>query len=67
VFLAIFGTVVTVVSVGYAIYSDIKRRSERDWIHMALVNLKPGIEEENRNEVITAINNMLEGLKAPRY
>jgi hypothetical protein len=34
---------------------------------MALVNLKPGIQGENRNEVITAINNILEGLKPPKY
>jgi len=67
VFLTIFGTVVTVVSLCYALYSDIHRKVERDWIHMALVNLKPGIQGENRNEIVTAINNMLEVLKPPKY
>ena len=62
----ILGTAVTVISLGYAIYSDIKRRSEREWIHMALVNLKPSIQGPNQGAVIVAINNMLEFLKPPK-
>jgi Flp pilus assembly protein protease CpaA len=62
----ILATAVTVISLGYAIYSDIKRRSVREWIHMALVNLKPSIQGPNQGAVILAINNMLEFLKPPQ-
>ena len=35
------GLTVGIIGVGYGIWSDIKRRSDREWIHVALVNLKP--------------------------
>jgi hypothetical protein len=33
---------------------------------MSLVNLKPSIQGSNKNDVIAAINNMLEFLKPPK-
>jgi hypothetical protein len=62
----IFGTAVTVVGVLYGLYSDWRRRSERDWVHAALVLLKPSIQGPNQGAVIIAINNMLEFLKPPK-
>jgi hypothetical protein len=61
-----FGHGVTVLSLGYAVYSDWRRRSERDWVHAALVLLKPSIQGPNQGAVIIAINNMLEFLKPPK-
>jgi hypothetical protein len=62
----IVGTAVTVLGFLYGLYQDYRRRSEREWIHMALVNLKPSIQGPNQGAVIVAINNMLEFLKPPR-
>lgn len=60
------GLVVGIIGVGYGVWSDLKRRSDRKWVHMGLANLKPGIQGDNRNEVITAIDNMMEFLKPPK-
>ena len=57
--------IVGFVSFVYAVISDEKRRSQRHWVHMSLVNLKPSIQGPNKDEVIKAINNMLEFLKPP--
>jgi hypothetical protein len=59
------GLVVAILGVVYAFWSDRKRKSERKWVHLALVNLKPAIQGSNKNEVIDAINDMLEFLKPP--
>jgi hypothetical protein len=50
----------------FGIWSEWKRKSERESVHAALVNLKPLIRGENRADVIAAINNTLEFLKAPK-
>jgi hypothetical protein len=47
-------------------WSDAKRRAVERWVHMALVNLKPGIQGENRLEMLASINNMLEFLQSPK-
>jgi hypothetical protein len=52
--------IVGLIGVGYGIWSDLKRRSDRDWIHMSLVNLKASVENPAS---VAAINNMLEFLK----
>ena len=57
------GLTVGIIGVGYGIWSDIKRRSDREWIHVALVNLKPSIDGPKASETIASINNMLEFLK----
>jgi len=64
--LTIFATAVTVVGFLYGLYSDWRRRTEREWIHAALVLLKPSIQGPNQAAVIAAINNMLEFLKPPK-
>jgi hypothetical protein len=50
---------------GFGLWSEVKRKGEREWVQMALVNLKPSIQGSNRPQVIAAINNMLEFLKPP--
>ena len=62
----IAGLVVGIAGTGYAVWSDVKRRGERHWVHMALVNLKPSIQGPNRDHVIDAIDNMLSFLKPPK-
>jgi hypothetical protein len=64
--IGVAGLVVGIVGVAYAVGSDVKRRSQRQWVHMALVNLKPSIQGTNRDDVLAAINNMLEFLKPPK-
>jgi hypothetical protein len=61
----IAGLVVGIGGTGYAVWSDVKRRGERHWVHVALVNLKPSIQGPNRADVIRAIDNTLEFLKPP--
>lgn len=63
---SVAGLVVGVAGVGYGVWSDAKRKSVERWVHAALVMLKPGIGGENRNDVIAAINNMLEFLQRPK-
>jgi hypothetical protein len=60
------GRAVGVVGTGYGIGSDVKQKGVQQWVHMALVNLKPGIQGENRDGVLAAINNMLEFLQPPK-
>jgi hypothetical protein len=57
---------VGVAGICYALWSDRKRRTERNWIHVALVNLKPSIDGPRAPEILKAINNMLEFLKPPK-
>jgi hypothetical protein len=64
--IGIAGLVIGIAGVAYAIWSDVTRRSQRHWIHMALANLKPSIQGHNRQDVINAINNMMEFLKPPK-
>jgi hypothetical protein len=45
---------------------ETKRKTERQWIHVALVNLKPSIEGPNASKILGAINNMLEFLQPPK-
>jgi len=40
--------------------ADVKRKSQREWVHMALANLKAAIQDKNVRE---AIDNMLAFLK----
>lgn len=61
--IGIAGLIVGILGIAYAVRSEVKRKGERKWIHMALANLKPGIQQPNRDEVITAINNMMAFLK----
>ena len=51
--------------IGFAVWSEVKRKGEREWVHMALVNLKPSIDGPRAPEILAAINNMLEFLKPP--
>src|SRR6516162_2394326 len=60
-----WGLVVGIVGVGDGVWSDVKRRGERAWVHMALANLKPSIQGGNSEAVITAINNKMAFLKPP--
>ena len=64
--IGITGLIGGIVGVAYAVGSDVARRSQRHWVHMALVNLKPSIQGPNRADVLAAINNMLEFLKPPK-
>jgi hypothetical protein len=57
---------VGVLGICYAFWSDRKRRTERHWIHMSLVNLKASIDGPKAPEILNAINNMLEFLKPPK-
>jgi hypothetical protein len=50
----------------YGFRSESKRSTEREWIHVALVNIKPAIQGENQAGAIAAINNMLEFVKPPK-
>jgi hypothetical protein len=54
------GNAVTVVGAGYGLFQDWRRRTKREWIYMAIVNLKLSIQGENRDGVIKVIDNMLE-------
>jgi hypothetical protein len=63
--IGVIGLAVGGVSLAYAVVSDIRRRSQREWVHMALVNLKPSIRGENKSDVVRAIDNMLSFLKPP--
>jgi len=45
---------------------EAKRKTERQWIHVALVNLKPSIEGPNAPKILASINNMLEFLQPPK-
>lgn len=58
--------IVGILGIVYGVWSDVKRKRQRDWVHMALANLKPGIQQPNRDEVLAAINNMMESLKPPK-
>jgi hypothetical protein len=58
--------VVGLLGFGFGVWSEVKRKGEREWIHMALVNLKPSIQGSNKPGVIAAINNMLEFLNPPK-
>jgi hypothetical protein len=60
------GLVIGILGVAYAVWSDVKRRDQREWIHMALANLKPGIGGPNQKDVLGAINNMMAFLKPPK-
>jgi hypothetical protein len=64
--LCVVEVIVGLTGFGYALYSNAKNRTEREWVHTALINLKPGIQGENRSEVIKSIDNMLEFLKPPQ-
>ncbi len=64
--LGVGGLAVGIIGTGYGIWSDWRRRSDREWVHMSLANLKPGIRGDNRAEVVAAINNMMAFLKSPR-
>jgi hypothetical protein len=59
------GWVIGVIGILYGLWSDAKRKSDREWVHMALANHKPGIQWENRTEVIDKINNMMAFLRPP--
>jgi hypothetical protein len=45
---------------------EAKRKTERQWIHVALVNPKPSIEGPNAPTILASINNMLEFLQPPK-
>jgi hypothetical protein len=63
------GLIIGIIGLAYGYYSDRKRKSERELIHVSLINLKPSIEslqDPNKDAVIRAINNMLEALKPPK-
>jgi hypothetical protein len=65
--IGISGLIAGIAGVAYAVGSDVARRSQRHWVHMAIVNLKPSIQGcPNRNEILASINNMLEFLKPPK-
>jgi len=64
--LCIAELVVGIIGLSFALWSFFKSRSEREWVHTALVNLKPAIQGENKAQVITAINDMLAFLKPPK-
>ena len=53
---------VGVIGIVFGIRTEVKRRREREWVHMAL---KPSIQGSNQAAVIAAIKNMLEFLKSP--
>jgi hypothetical protein len=61
-----FELILAIAGVVYGTWSDLKRRSEREFIHMALVNLKASIQKLQSPGDIAAINNMLEFLKPPK-
>jgi hypothetical protein len=63
--LCVAGLIVGIIGIIYAVISDVKCRSQREWVHMALVNLKPSIRGDNEVRVVAAINNMMEFLKPP--
>jgi hypothetical protein len=62
----IAGLIVGILGVAYAVWSDVTRKGQRDWVHMALANLKPSIQQPNKEAVLEAINNMMEFLKPPK-
>ena len=57
---------VGLLGIAFAVWSEVKRKGEREWVHMALVNLKPSIAGPKAPEVLAAINNMLAFLKPPK-
>jgi hypothetical protein len=64
--LGIVGIVVGVYGIADARRSGRKLREQTQWVHPALVALKPSIEGPNRNEVIRVINDMLQRLQPPK-
>jgi hypothetical protein len=64
--LGIVGIFVGVYGIANARRSGRKLRNQTQWVHPALVALKPAIEGPNRNEVIRVINDMLQRLQPPR-
>lgn len=64
--IGIGGLLVGVIGVVIAAKTHQKFKKERDWLHVALVNLKPSIQGPNRDQILAAINNMLAVLKPPK-
>jgi hypothetical protein len=51
------------VGFGYGVWVDSLARKRLDIAHAGLVSLKPSIQGPNRDEVIAAIDDLLEKLK----
>ena len=66
VVLGIVGLAVGIYGIVEARQSGRKLREQTQWVHPALVALRPSIEGPNRNEVIRVINDMLQRLQPPR-
>jgi hypothetical protein len=66
VVLGIVGLAVGIYGIVEARRSGRKLREQTQWVHPALVALKPAIEGPNRNELIRVINDMLLRLQPPR-
>jgi hypothetical protein len=54
---------VGILGIVLALYERNKRRTERENFYSQLVLLKPGIQGQNRDEVLRAINDTLDWLK----
>lgn len=56
------GWLIGILAIFYAVWTEHKSRQRRDLAHAALVALKPSIQGPNKDEVIAAINDLLEKL-----
>jgi hypothetical protein len=65
-YMCYFELAVGLLGLGFGFWSEFKRKSEREQIHVALVNLKPSIQGPNAGKILAAIDNMLEFLKPPK-
>jgi hypothetical protein len=71
--MCIAGLVIGIIGVVTGIYgildargSSRKLREQTQWVHPMLVALKPAIQGPNRDQVIRAIDDMLERLQSPK-
>jgi len=60
--IGVVGIVIGLAGVGYAVYVERRAKQRRDIAHAALVALKPAIQGVNRDDVIDAINDLLQKL-----
>jgi hypothetical protein len=60
--IGIVGILVGVAGVAYAVFVERRAKQRRDIAHAGLVALKSAIQGDNRNDVIPAINDLLEKL-----
>jgi len=60
------GWIIGIAGVGYAVWTDLRSRTERRRLHSFLKGLKPGVEAGNVKGVIAAINDEMAMIIPPK-